>query len=105
MNHLITSHIHQNITLLGVKGKFKNYHNINKMEGVSIYERKSPTLTKYITHSTKLTPDLFHENYNFYKDDKSIQDIDAFICTFPASMCQIWMAFEKAKIIFLPAHR
>ena len=28
-------------------------------------------------------------------NDKKFQNIDAFVCTFPASMCQLWMAFEK----------
>ena len=91
--------------LLGVKGNLKNYPNINEMNGVSTYNKMSKTLKTYIDHSTRLTSKWIRENYFFFKDDKIIQSIDAFVCTFPASMCQMWMAFEKAKIVFLPAHR
>ena len=99
------SHIHQNISMLGLKGNLKNYPQINDMKGISTYKRMSKTLQVYNDHTTKLSSKFIRENYNFYKDDKAIQSIDAFVCTFPASMCQIWMAFEKAKTVFLPAHR
>jgi hypothetical protein len=99
------SHANQSMVLLGVKGDLKNYPNINEMNGVSTYNKLSKTLKTYIDHSTRLTSKFVRENYFFFKDDKIIQSIDAFVCTFPASMCQMWMAFEKAKIVFLPAHR
>ena len=99
------SHVNQSMVLLGVKGNLKNYPKINEMNGVSTYNKLSKTLKTYIDHSTRLTSNFIRENYFFFKDDKIIQSIDAFVCTFPASMCQMWMAFEKAKIVFLPAHR
>ena len=44
------------------------------------------------------------ENYNHYKKSAIINQVDAFICEFPASMCQLWIPFNKT-IIFLAAHR
>jgi len=41
---------------------------------------------------------------NTLRLDTEVQKIDAFICTFPASMCQLWLAMNKS-IVFLPAHR
>lgn len=99
------SHVHQNIVLLGLKGNLKNYPHINYMEGVSTYTKMSYALRRYNDHSKELLPSWTKNNHKTFKNDKIVQNIDAFICTFPASMCQMWMAFEKAKIVFLPAHR
>ena len=99
------SHVHQNIVLLGLKGNLKNYPHINYMEGVSTYKKMSYGLRRYNDHSKKLLSSWTKHNHKIFKNDKIVQDIDAFVCTFPASMCQMWMTFEKAKIVFLPAHR
>ena len=99
------AHVNQNITLLGLKGEIKNYPQINQMKGVETYKKLSRTLSSYDSHSTELHSYYIKENYNFFKSDPTILGIDAFVCSFPASMCQLWMAFEKAKIVFMPAHR
>ena len=47
---------------------------------------------------------MVKENFEYYKNDEKIAQTDAFICSFPASMCELWMPFNKT-IVFLPAHR
>jgi len=101
----VISHTNQNITLLGRQGKLEDYPDVNDKRGVSIYNKSSLTLKNYRDANTELTSELITENYNFFKNDTTLQSIDAFVCGFPASMCQLWMSFENAKIIFLPAHR
>ena len=110
LNYLLISHINQDITLLGKcflgkQGKSKDYPDVNEKRGISIYDKYSLTLKKKWDANTMLTSGSINENYNFFKNDINIQSIDAFVCGFSASMCQLWMSFEKAKIIFLPAHR
>ena len=98
--------MNQNITLLGQKGKIKGYPAVNYKRGVSIYDNCSLTLKNYGDNPHyRLTSELINKNYNFFKNDANVKSIDAFVCGFPASMCQLWMEFENAKIIFLPAHR
>ena len=99
------SHIQENVTLLGLFGKFENYPKINRLPGVSVYEKLSNTLQAYDDHTTQLKEDFLTENHEFYKNDPNVNSINAFVCSFPASMCQIWMKFEQARIVYIPAHR
>ena len=69
-----------------------------------VYTKLSSTISKYISHSTRLTETMVKENFEYYKNDKEIAETDAFVCSFPASMCELWMPFNKT-IVFLPAHR
>ncbi len=71
---------------------------------ISTLQRISPTLAGYTGHSTELTEKMVKENFEFYKNDEQIAQIDVFACVFPASMCELWMPFNKT-IAFLPAHR
>ena len=73
---------------------------VNKMET----RRLSDVLLKYTSHSTKLQSCWPTHNYKFYQRSDSLVEVDAFLCTFPASMCQIWQNFKKPTV-FLPAHR
>ena len=109
------SHANQNIVILkdrwpGMGSNTDWYPEIMKMPGVSTYysiEQQSKTLRNYPRpwKPFPLTSEMIKENYNFYKDDKTVNGIDAFICTFPASMCEMWMSFKKAKIVYMAAHR
>lgn len=101
----LTSHYNQQMVLMGIKGRLVNYPEINKMPGVMVYSKKSWVLSNYWSHSTNLTSQMIVENYRFYRDDVIVGKIDAFVCTFPAAMCQLWMAFEDKAIVFIPAHR
>jgi hypothetical protein len=99
------SQTNQKIVLLGSKGKLKNYPHINEMPGVQIYTKLSNVLNTYRDHSTALQKSWIVWNYQFYRDDLVINSINTFVCSFPASMCQLWFGFEDASIAFLPAHR
>ena len=73
--------------------------------GFNVYKRLSHVVSKrYIGHNTRLTEKMVRDNFRFYKNDTQIASTDAFICMFPASMCEMWMPFNKT-IIYLPAHR
>lgn len=37
--------------------------------------------------------------YNFYKEKKEMSLVDAFVCFHPASMCEIYMAFNRSIIV------
>ena len=103
----IISHMGQTIIMMGLKTKneFSNYKNILKMPGVYVHKPISPELSGYTSHSTPLNKKWIESNYNFYKNDPIVKDISGFVCTFPASMCQLWFAFQEAGIIYIPAHR
>ena len=100
----LLSHLGQKIVLMGFKGNETNYPEIYKLKSVNIYDRSSPTLSRYLDHTHRLTSLGIARNVEFYSDDKVVKEIDAFVCTFPASMCQMWKPLNKS-IIFLPAHR
>jgi len=89
---------------MGWKGNETNYPEIYKLKSIKIYNKNSPTLSRYQDHSHRLTPLGISKNAEYYAHDEVVKNIDAFICTFPASMCQMWQALNKT-IIFLPAHR
>jgi len=100
----LLSHLGQLMVLMGYKGNETNYPEIYKHKSVKIYNKNSPTLMRYQDHSHRLTPLGISKNIEYYADDEGMKNIDAFICTFPASMCQMWQALNKT-IVFLPAHR
>ena len=93
------------VTVSGLK-EGGPYPSVFEMKGISNYRlERSKVITKqYTTHSTKLSEQMIKDNFEFYKKNKRIQSTDAFICSFPASMCELWMPFNKT-IVFLPAHR
>lgn len=94
----------ERMVLMGYKGPLNHYSQVMKMPGVQYYSQMSPVLEKYRDHSTKVLSTWPFYNHKFYEGDQLIQSADAFICTFPASQCQIWLPFDKAVVI-LPVHR
>ena len=82
-----------------------NYPEVAGMRGmIFVQDRLSPPLKEYVDHSTPMNSNWPRLNSEFYLNDSTVMKIDAFICTFPASMCQIWLPLTKT-IIFLPSHR
>ena len=85
----------------------RNHPNVMSLPGMATMHNSqvSPVLQWYDDVSMQMQkkwPDLIA---NFYKGNSLIdKKMDAVICSFPASMCQIWMKLNKT-IIFLPAHR
>ena len=66
--------------------------------------RVSPVLSAYYQHKTQIQPTWPSENFQFYKDDPLVKSVDAFLCGFPPSRCQVWREFNKSTI-FIAAHR
>ena len=93
------------VILAGRKRWKTPYPFVMNMTGISVYERLSAEiLGRYRRNTTPLTEDMTIENFEFYKNDKKIASTDAFLCMFPASLCEMWMPFNKT-IIVAPAHR
>ena len=70
-----------------------------------MYKRLSHVIDKgFRDGNTRLTEKMIQENFEFYKTNKDIASVDAFLCMFPAAMCELWLPFNKT-IVFLPAHR
>ena len=87
------------------KPPFANHPALKQLPGLLI-ANKNPSLPmrKYKSHSTRMKPGWPIMNLNHYIHNKKITSIDAFICSFPASMCQLWESWNKT-MIFLAAHR
>ena len=93
-----------NVILGGLKRSFLPNKHVLDFKGISVSKNMSSVIKSYRTHSTNLTEKMVIENFNFFKHDQQIAKTDAFVCQFPASMCELWMPFNKS-IIFNPAHR
>ena len=92
----------QSVILAGNK-KFRSPYAFQK--GITVYTNLSNIISqRYNSHSTNLMETMVKENFKYYKNNEKIAQTDAFICSFPASMCELWMPFNKT-IVFLPAHR
>ena len=90
-------------------GKRQDFHpSVWKMPGVHLYDRLSTEITRYFPDftgmNTRLEESMILDNFEFYKNDTQFCSVDAFYCLFPASLCEMWMPFNKT-IIVIPAHR
>ena len=92
------------VVIAGIKKGTSPYPYVFDRDGIEIYDNLSPVLRRYTTHSYRLNEKELKENFEFYKNDEKIASVDAFICSFPASMCELWLPFNKT-IIYLPTHR
>ena len=93
------------VILAGHKQASSPYPSVFQRKGFKEYKHLSDVVSRqYIRRSTRLTEKMVRDNFEFYKNDTQIASTDAFICMFPASMCEMWMPFNKT-IIYLPAHR
>ena len=99
------SYMGHNVRVAGHKGNNSPYPYVFSMPGVSVYTRLSAPIARQLTtHTTPLDENTIKVNFEYYKRDKTIAATDAFFCSFPASMCELWMPFNKS-IVYLPAHR
>jgi hypothetical protein len=55
-------------------------------------------------HSTYWTESDIWSLFDYYKNDDQISKVDAFICGFPAALCEAFMPFNKS-IIIIAVHR
>jgi hypothetical protein len=54
--------------------------------------------------SKQLNRKLIRSNFNYYRNVDEFKQVDAVICSFPASMCEAFIPLNKT-IIFNPTHR
>ena len=95
----------QKIQLLGIQSKHREmYPEVFRHELVVDNPKVSPVLSAYTEHKTQLDPGWPVANAKFYKGDPLIKSVDAFLCGFPPSRCQVWREFNKSTI-FIAAHR
>ena len=50
-------------------------------------------------NAMNLDPSLIRKFYEAYKNDVELQSVDAFVCFHPASMCELFMPFNKSLIV------
>jgi len=50
-------------------------------------------------NAMNLDPSLIPKFYETYKNDVELQSVDAFVCFHPASMCELFMPFNKSLIV------
>jgi hypothetical protein len=55
-------------------------------------------------HSDRLTEDDIRNFFSYYHKDPIMLSVNAFYCSFPMSLCEVYMPFNRT-IIWLPAHR
>ena len=102
----VLAYLGQTVYLAGHKGSKLPYTELLKNPRIKVYSRLSSIIQNYINFYDTLDGDMIAKNLLFYQDDSVFQKVDAFICSFPSSMCELWMPFNQTKsIIFLPAHR
>ena len=99
MPSALVSFGHQ-VMLAGHKGTDTPYPDVFRRNGMNVYTHLSDVIQhRYLTHSTALTEKMVRDNFNFFKGDPKIAETDAFICSFPSSMCELWMPFNKTIIL------
>ena len=86
----------------------KNNPHFYDMKGITLYDRVSPALTSfdysYGWNPRSIPESMIRDIFEFYKNDEKFTSVDAFLCTFPSSLCEVWMPFNKT-IVLVPAHR
>jgi len=95
------------VLLAGHKGRYTSYPHVFEMKGIEFVDdyRKLSTLIRQTSgHHRYIKPEDISRMYKYYKYDPIIAQVDAFICSFPASFCEAYLPYDKS-IIFLPAHR
>ena len=90
-------------------GKREDRHpEVWRLPGVHLYDRISTEIKRdfpdFHGMNSRLTESMMKSNFEFYKNDKQIQGVDAFYCLIPASLCEMWMPFNRT-IMLIPAHR
>ena len=100
----VLSHLKQNVLQMSIKGPIQTFPSVNRMPGVVVYQKYSSTLRKFVKWETNITDQMIQKHLDFYKNDPVIEAVDAFVCSFPPKICQLWIPFNKS-IVFWPAHR
>lgn len=64
----------------------------------------APFMHSHVTHSDSLSENDIRSFFYYYHNDSLMLSVNAFYCSFPLSMCEIYMPLNRT-IIWLPAHR
>ena len=64
----------------------------------------APVIDSHRGHSDSLVEEDVKAFFSFYHNDSVMSTVNAFYCSFPMSLCEIYMPLNRS-IIWLPAHR
>ena len=64
----------------------------------------APFMYSHKSHNDPLSENDIRTFFNYYQKDSVMLSVNAFYCSFPSSMCEIYMPLNRT-IIWLPAHR
>lgn len=96
------------VVITGVKGPFSIWPELYEIPNVSFdMSLTSPLMKLYNSRNSVLKEKGMKMHYDFYNHKDvagKMAEIDVFLCSFPASMCEMWLPFNKT-LAFLPAHR
>ena len=97
-------HLGHRVIVAGVKGNRGPYPDVLRHFVIPGVASLSQAIRDHPLHTNYLMEEEIRENFEYFQYNELIQQTDAFICSFPASFCEIWMPFNKT-IIFMPSHR
>lgn len=100
----VLNHLGHNVTIAGHLGSTGFYPDVWQHPGIFIHKNISRVIDNYKLAGAELSEKQIEENFNFFKSQSEIAQTDAFVCSFPASMCELWAPFNKT-IIFATSHR
>jgi hypothetical protein len=64
----------------------------------------SELIRSHESHNHYISEAEVRANFEYYKEDPDIAEVDAFYCEFPMSFCEAWLPFNKT-VIYLAGHR
>jgi hypothetical protein len=67
-------------------------------------ETLGPLMNTHRGHSDRLTENDIRSFFSFYHKNPTMLNVNAFYCSFPMSLCEVYMPLNRT-IIWLPAHR
>ena len=91
------------VVLAGKKQNKSSYSYVFNRPGITVYNNLSDVIRRN-DKPPRLTETMIKENFEYYKANPEIASTDIFMCSYPPSMCEIWMPFNKTLAI-IPAHR
>ncbi|CAM4838225.1 unnamed protein product [Rotaria magnacalcarata] len=64
----------------------------------------APFMYSHTSYTVPLSENDIRNFFNYYKKDSVMMNVNAFYCSFPSSLCEVYMPLNRT-IIWLPAHR
>ena len=100
---VLLSSLGHKVTIAGKKQNKSAYSFVFERPGIKVYHNLSDVILKNY-RPPRLTEDMIKENFEYYKTNREIASTDVFMCSYPPSMCEMWMPFNKT-IAVIPSHR